>query len=539
MTQPERIFISIASYCDPMLQFTVNDAWLKAKQPDRLRFGIVDQSPPEQRQVLPNEFARRHIRYVHVHPSDTRGVCWARSLAMTLYQGEEWFFQIDSHMLFEPGWDERLIAQTRECQAINPRCIVSSYPNPFEMVNGAAIPKPTTDKVLAHIVKPDSQFENDHPTLSFQAIAVDQDAPVRGFHLGAGCLFAPGDFVSVLPYDPHLYFHGEEQSLAVRAFTHGWDIFHVSGLPVYHLYNVGDNAKNRPLHWSEDEDKQRQQRWWELDAAAKTRLRRLVFDGADLGIHGLGRERSLADYARFSGINYIDRRIDEPARSGPWAVAATAGAAPTAAPANAVDHKAVFTHIFKANAWGDGESASGPGSTTQATQHVRRELPGLLAELGVRAMLDLPCGDFNWMRHVDLAGIDYLGGDLVAELVAENNRRHARANVRFAVLDLLNDDLPRVDLVMCRDCLFHFPLASVQQALQNIQRSGARWLLTTSFTWRQAGPNTDIPMGGWHRLNLELPPISLPRPARVLVEGCGIPGAEDKSLLLFDLDELR
>lgn len=318
MPANERIFIGIASYCDAMLQFTVNSAWSQATHPERLHFGIVDQSPPADRLTLPNDQARRHIRYLHVHPSDARGVCWARALAMTLYQGEDWFFQIDSHMLFERGWDERLIASARQCQAANPRCIVSSYPNAFEMVDGKPVPKPASNKVLAHVVKAGATFEAQHPALSFQAVPVNQDEPVRGYHLGAGCLFAPGAMVQVLPYDPQLYFYGEEQSLAARAFTHGWDIFHVSGLPLYHLYNVNEATRTRPLHWDEAQDKLRQQRWWEIDAAAKQRLRALLWEGADLGVYGLGKERTLQDYAAFSGIDYPNRTLLPQAYTGGW-----------------------------------------------------------------------------------------------------------------------------------------------------------------------------------------------------------------------------
>ncbi len=319
MTATERIFVSIAAYCDPLLQFTVNNAWTSASHPERLHFGIVDQSPPAQRLALP-EKARQHIRYVHIHPQDTRGACWARALAMNLHEGEEWFLQIDSHMLFERGWDERLIASAKQCQAINPRCIVSSYPNAFEIIDNKPVPKPATHKVLAHVLKAGAEFEADHPVLNFQAVPVEQDAPVRGYHLGAGCLFARGDFPQVLPYDPHLYFHGEEQTLAARAFTHGWDIFHVSGLPIYHLYNLGEATKLRPLHWSEEHDKERQQRWWERDKAAKARVRRLLCDGDDLGVYGLGRERTLDEYAVFSGLDYRQRQIGERARRGPWAL---------------------------------------------------------------------------------------------------------------------------------------------------------------------------------------------------------------------------
>ena len=96
----QTIFISIASYCDPLLQFTINGALATATCPANLRFGIVDQSPFVAR--LPEaELPRAQISYVHIDPRDARGPCWARSIAMTLYDGEDWFFQIDSHMLFE------------------------------------------------------------------------------------------------------------------------------------------------------------------------------------------------------------------------------------------------------------------------------------------------------------------------------------------------------------------------------------------------------------------------------------------------------
>jgi hypothetical protein len=146
---------------------------------------------------------------------------------------------------------------------------------------------------------------------------VASSEPVPGFHLGAGCLFAPGDIVDALPYDPQLYFHGEEQALALRAWTQGWDIFHIPGMPVYHLYHQA-GAAPRPLHWSPDIDGQRAVRAEALTAAANRRLARLLWpaDGqaAELGVYGLGTRRTLADYSAFSGIDYAARQIGPKAR---------------------------------------------------------------------------------------------------------------------------------------------------------------------------------------------------------------------------------
>lgn len=202
--------------------------------------------------------------------------------------------------------------------------------------------------------------------------------------------------------------------------------------------------------------------------------------------------------------------------------------------------KTVFTDVFQSNAWGNAESISGPGSTLAATRHVQRELLALCRALGVRSLLDLPCGDFGWMQAVDLAsaGIAYIGGDIVDPLIQANRARYARADLRFEVLDLCRSALPKADLVLCRDCLVHLPFADIFMAVRNLQRSGSRWLLTTHFPWLGAGHNVDILIGQWRRLNLATAPMQW-QAGWVLPEGCDIDGFQDKSLALFDLKTLR
>jgi hypothetical protein len=229
---------------------------------------------------------------------------------MSLYDGEDWFFQIDSHMDFDPNWDERLMAQALRLLPGRKGLVLSAYPNSFVFQDGQPVKRPTTEKILAHVVKPGANFEPDHLVLGFEAHPLDGDQPVPGFHLGAGCLFAPGKFVQVFPYDPWLYFHGEEQALAARLFTHGWDIFHISGLPVYHLYNNPESgAPPRPMHWDESLDTQRAQTWWALEQRSRGRLTALLA-GHALGAYSLGTDRTLADYAAFSGIDYVARTIE-------------------------------------------------------------------------------------------------------------------------------------------------------------------------------------------------------------------------------------
>ena len=199
--------------------------------------------------------------------------------------------------------------------------------------------------------------------------------------------------------------------------------------------------------------------------------------------------------------------------------------------------EAVFSEIYRTNAWAATESRSGAGSTLHATRHLRRELPLLFERYSIRSVLDIPCGDFNWMSHVDLKNIDCTGADVVAELIQQNRAWYPTVN--FKTLDLVNDPLPRVDLIFCRDCLFHLPYIEISHAIANMKRSGAKYLLTTSNTWR-SHTNTDIERGKWRKLNLELAPFNFPRPLEIIIEGCeeGDGFAADKSMCLWDLDSI-
>ncbi|AOY97561.1 hypothetical protein BKK79_37115 (plasmid) [Cupriavidus sp. USMAA2-4] len=203
--------------------------------------------------------------------------------------------------------------------------------------------------------------------------------------------------------------------------------------------------------------------------------------------------------------------------------------------------QAVFTEIYQNNHWGSPESASGSGSELHRTFHLRRELPYLLREFNIRSLLDVPCGDFNWMQQVDLSSIRYIGADIVPEIVERNRAAHAGAQVQFEHLDLITSPLPKVDAVLCRDGLVHLPHAGIDAALRNICASGALYLLTTHFTFRIPSANEEIALGQWRRLNFELAPFHWPAPTRAIIEGCDEHGGlfADKSLAIWPVNEIR
>ena len=205
-------------------------------------------------------------------------------------------------------------------------------------------------------------------------------------------------------------------------------------------------------------------------------------------------------------------------------------------PTRGMSREEAFTHIFRHNGWRGVDSRSGGGSDLAQTRRIISELPLLMKDFGIRSMLDLPCGDFYWMRHLDLQGIDYIGGDIVSELIS-GNKQFESPNVTFELLDLLSSPLPRVDLIFCRDALVHFSFRDVFAALDNMVRSGSTFLLTTTFPRHRR--NYEIRTGAWRTLNLELAPLGLRRPLRVLEEGCteSVRYA-DKSLGLWRIADL-
>tara|TARA_R110000850_G_scaffold10555_4_gene37520 strand:+ start:388 stop:1026 length:639 start_codon:yes stop_codon:yes gene_type:complete len=198
-------------------------------------------------------------------------------------------------------------------------------------------------------------------------------------------------------------------------------------------------------------------------------------------------------------------------------------------------NKEKFTGIFENNGWGSIESKSGKGSELQFTNTLREELPHLFKKYNIKSILDIPCGDFNWMKNTQLKSIKYKGADIIDKLIIQNKLNYP--GIQFEVLDIIKDKLPNVDLVFVRDCLVHLSDNNIFKALDNIQRSGSRYLLSTSFTKYTFNPN--IQEGKWKSINLMIEPYFL-KPIYLINENCGedYPKWDDKCMVLFDLKDL-
>jgi hypothetical protein len=180
------------------------------------------------------------------------------------------------------------------------------------------------------------------------------------------------------------------------------------------------------------------------------------------------------------------------------------------------DAEAVFSEIYERNLWNDPESASGRGSTLQHTMVIRRVLPALLRDVGAESLLDAPCGDFNWMRYTELGSVKYIGADIVPSLIARNEQRYGRDGRKFLVLDITKSAIPRVEVILCRDCFAHLSFRNIFSAVANFKRSNSEYLFATTHT--SAREPRDIATGQGRYVNLQLSPFNFPEPEKLIVE---------------------
>lgn len=187
---------------------------------------------------------------------------------------------------------------------------------------------------------------------------------------------------------------------------------------------------------------------------------------------------------------------------------------------DANDRVDFFARVYHKNLWGSVESRSGQGSELARTKHLRECLPILFNHLKIARFLDLPCGDFHWMQHVDLTGVDYIGADIVPDIVAANQARYGNPSRRFMLLDIVQDLLPAVEMLFTRDCLIHFSNDLALQAQRNIARSNIQYFCTSALDTRiynPATPNVDLERTQ-HGVNFEYRPINFLMPPYCLPE---------------------
>ena len=174
-----------------------------------------------------------------------------------------------------------------------------------------------------------------------------------------------------------------------------------------------------------------------------------------------------------------------------------------------------FDFIYKTNFWGSIESLSGGGSEIKNTENIRNQIKNIINKHNIKKILDAPCGDFNWIKLIIDGQLEYIGADIVENLIFKNINEYKKKNINFITLDITKDKLPDADLMLCRDCLIHLSNLSIKKFIQNFKNSKIKYLLLTSYEEKKnelGFKNKDIQDGDYRPINLLKPPFKMPVP---------------------------
>jgi hypothetical protein len=168
----------------------------------------------------------------------------------------------------------------------------------------------------------------------------------------------------------------------------------------------------------------------------------------------------------------------------------------------------IFSQMYDGTLnWGSDESESGPGSTLEATAHIRENLKFLLKILPIETFCDLPCGDFNFMTNVDFGTVKYIGCDIVKTLVEKNQENFGNKNRAFYHIDIVNEQCPSADLVFCKDLFIHLSNDDIKKAINNIVKSQAKYFMSsTAFLPKIVMPGRKVGTIELPDTNVDVPP---------------------------------
>lgn len=305
---PNKIFISIASYRDNECSTTINSIYENAKRPENINIGICQQNDNQDPDCLMNKELynkyKKQIRIVRIPHTDARGPTYARYICSHLWNGEEYFLQIDSHMKFFKDWDEKIINNYKNIG--DDKAIISSYPLSHEQE------KNQEELGVPHMCN--SKLNGDNVPMFYSEFRKPTEKPTVAPYTAAGLFFTKGKSVLEVPYDPYLphLFQGEEFLHSARLWTHGWNFY----MPQVNICSHHYGRNDKPKSWNDHRE------WKKYELMAIERLKYILglikeSDVTDKDYliatdkYGLGKERTIKEYFEFSGVDFDNKTTNK------------------------------------------------------------------------------------------------------------------------------------------------------------------------------------------------------------------------------------
>jgi hypothetical protein len=314
MKNNRKIFVQIASYRDPQLVTTIKDCIYNAKHPENLVFCVAWQHAPEEN--IDEIKSLSNVKIIDIDYKQSKGACWARNQIQQRYNDEEYTLQLDSHHRFAKDWDDIVIGMYKQLQEKGyAKPLLTSYIPSFDPDNDPAGRTQVPWRMdFDRFIPEGAVFFLPASIPDWEKLS--EPAPSRFY--SAHFAFTTGQFCKEVQHDPEYYFHGEEISVAVRAYTHGYDLFHPHKIVAWHEYT----RKGRTKHWDDHSGEKKQdlvdkKDWGQRNSECHKRNRVLFsMDGEkhetiDWGIYGFGKVRTLKDYEKYSGLKFSNRAVQQ------------------------------------------------------------------------------------------------------------------------------------------------------------------------------------------------------------------------------------
>lgn len=331
------IFVQIASYRDPELIPTLVNMIDNADTPQNLKICVCwqhDEDEPidlfldngfdagefnnddSDHTVITLNYGLATIQLIDVPSIESKGACWARNYIQQFYDGETYTLQLDSHHRFVPKWDTLAIDMLESLKSEDcPKPLLTAYIPSYDPADD---PKSRKNEVwqmgFDRFIPEGAVFFIPEVIPNWEKL----EAPVPARFYSAHFCFTDGKFVEEVQHDPEYFFHGEEISIAVRAFTHGYDLFHPHKIIAWHEYT----RKHRTKIWDDHTAGVKKQGKIDLDWHERNMMchkrNRILFgmDGEDpnqidFGKYGFGDARTVREYEEYAGISFKYRGVQQ------------------------------------------------------------------------------------------------------------------------------------------------------------------------------------------------------------------------------------
>lgn len=299
------IFVSIASYRDDECPNTLKYLYNNALHPKRIFVGICQQNHSSDldcaQDFLSKYNVASNVNIIRLEDFEAKGPTYARYLCSKLYNGEDYYLQIDSHMHFIKDWDKYIIDMIDSIPY--DKAVITNHPKDWKDEENS------TNENVSTFCK---GHMNSSGMIAYVASLVGNKGPCMEVpYCAAGFFFTYGCFLNEVPFDPNLsqLFEGEEGLFSIRLWTSGWNMYAPNRDICFHYYIRAD----KPKYWS-NPDYNRYLPKSQYKVKLLMGLEELKAEDDytnDFKLYGLGSVRTLQDYYKFVGFNKDDNTFSK------------------------------------------------------------------------------------------------------------------------------------------------------------------------------------------------------------------------------------